>query len=426
VKIFFKLAVLMVVASASISYFKFSREIQGVGSANPGSTNQNSTNQSYVVVDDAMWQHSRPDLADVRLYAGNQEVPYALVEERGSSENAEKEVRVLQPGSIGGKTRFFLDMAGLTEYDRIILNLAAKDFVIKARVEGQDDLHGAHWVALAQTVLYDLSSDGLGNNRTLRLPLTTYKYLRITLDGQRNDGQRNGGIKPADVQGAAAAVRQEQKAVWREIGSSKNPEQHGKDTLLAFSLPANVPVERVSLEIDPGQPNFRREIEVLAVPVKDGQDVPVASGEISRVHMVRNRQKIDVEKSTLDLRTVSPETLKIVIHNGDDRPLKITGAHLEQYQRRIYFQSPNSSPSIYYGDEKLEAPVYDYAKLFQQEPKAISADLGPERTNSAYTGRPDDRPWSEQHPAILWVAIVAAVLILGGIAIRSMKTAARA
>jgi hypothetical protein len=421
VKIFFKLAVLMVVASASISYFKFSREIQGVGSANPGSTNQNSTNQTYVVVDDALWQHSRPDLADVRLYAGSQEVPYALIEERGSSESAEKEVRVLQPGSIGGKTRFFLDMSGLTEYDRIILNLAAKDFVVKAEVEGQDDLHGVHWVALAQTVLYDLSSDGLGNNRTLRLPLTTYKYLRITLDGQRN-----GGIKPADVQGAAAAVRQEQKAVWREIGSSKNPEQHGKDTILAFSLPANVPVERVSLEIDPGQPNFRREVEVLAVQVKDGQDVPVASGEISRVHMVRNRQKIDVEKSTLDLRTVSPETLKIVIHNGDDRPLKITGAHLEQYQRRIYFQPPNGSPSIYYGDEKLEAPVYDYAKLFQQEPKAISADLGPERTNSAYTGRPDDRPWSEQHPAILWVAIVAAVLILGSIAIRSMKTAARA
>src|SRR5205085_12091727 len=147
VKIFFNLAVLMVAASASISYFKFSREVQGAGSADPGSTNQR-----YVVVDDALWQHSRPDLADVRLYAGNQEVPYALVEERGSSENAEKEVRVLQPGITGGKTQFFLDMSGLTEYDRIILNLTAKDFVVKAEVEGQDDLHGVHWVALAQTV----------------------------------------------------------------------------------------------------------------------------------------------------------------------------------------------------------------------------------------------------------------------------------
>jgi len=410
VRIFFKLAFLMVVASASISYFKFFREVHGAESTDQSSTDQSSATQRYFVVDDAMWQHSRRGLEDARLYAGSQEVPYALIEERGSSENAEKEVRVLQPGSIGGKTRFFLDMSGLTEYDRIILNLAAKDFVVKAQVEGQDDLHGSHWVALAQTVLYDLSSDNLGNNRTIRLPLTTYKYLRITLEG---------AVKPPEVQGAAAAIRQEQKAVWREIGSPQNPEQHGRDTVLAFSIPANVPVERITFGIDPAQPNFRREVEV-----KDGHDFPVTSGEISRVHMVRNRQKIDVEQTTLDLRTVNPGTLKIVIHNGDDPPLKITGLHLEQYQRRIYFKPPSGSLSIYYGDQKLEAPVYDYAKLFQQESNAIGTDLGPEQANSAYAGRPDDRSWSERNPAVLWIAIIAAVLILGGIAIRSMKTAA--
>ena len=46
-----------------------------------------------------------------------------------------------------------------------------------------------------------------------------------------------------------------------------------------------------------------------------------------------------------------------------------------------------------------------------------------EVTNSAYTGRPDDRPWSERHPAVLWAAILAAVALLGGIAVRSIKTA---
>jgi hypothetical protein len=49
--------------------------------------------------------------------------------------------------------------------------------------------------------------------------------------------------------------------------------------------------------------------------------------------------------------------------------------------------------------------------------------LGAEEANAAYTGRPDDRPWSERHAAVLWVAIIMAVLILGGIALRSMKTA---
>jgi hypothetical protein len=49
--------------------------------------------------------------------------------------------------------------------------------------------------------------------------------------------------------------------------------------------------------------------------------------------------------------------------------------------------------------------------------------LGPESANAGYVGRPDDRPWSERHPVVLWIAIVAAVLGLSAIAFRSMRTA---
>jgi hypothetical protein len=50
-------------------------------------------------------------------------------------------------------------------------------------------------------------------------------------------------------------------------------------------------------------------------------------------------------------------------------------------------------------------------------------ELSAEEANAGYTGRPDERPWSERHPAVLWAAILAAVAILGGIALRSIKTA---
>jgi hypothetical protein len=80
--------------------------------------------------------------------------------------------------------------------------------------------------------------------------------------------------------------------------------------------------------------------------------------------------------------------------------------------------------TLYYGDDKLESPVYDYAKLFQREKSAGAIQLGPESMNAGYTGRPDERPWSDRHPAVLWIAIVAAVLVLGVLALRSMKTAA--
>ena len=78
---------------------------------------------------------------------------------------------------------------------------------------------------------------------------------------------------------------------------------------------------------------------------------------------------------------------------------------------------------IYYGDEKLDAPVYDYAKLFQSDATAKPLQMDAEQTNAGYAGRPDERPWSERHPAVLWAAILAAVAVLGGIAVRSMKNA---
>jgi hypothetical protein len=278
-------------------------------------------------------------------------------------------------------------------------------------VEGQDDPHGAQWTILGTTTLYDLSDEKLGHNSTLQIPLATFKYLRVTVDGP---------VKPSDVMSGTAGITREQKAVWRDLSNLPTQAQQGRDTVLTFSIPESVPVERMVFSIDPAQGNFRRQVEI-----QGDKELFLGSDELSRIHMMRNGQKIDVEQTWLALRGTGQRTLKVIVHNGDDLPLKVTGARLQQYERRIYFDSvAGAQPTLYYGDEKLDAPVYDYAKLFQKEANADQAPLGAETANAAYTGRPDDRPWSERHPAVLWVAIIAAVFILGGIALRSMKTTA--
>jgi len=353
-------------------------------------------------------------------------VPYALIVERGSRESDNKDVRVLQQAVVGGKTQFVIDMAGVAEYDHIDLKLATRNFVAHARVEGHDDLHGAQWALLAERILYDLSKENLGSNSMLRLPLSAYRYLRVTIDGP---------VKPADILGASSEFRQEQKAVWRDVGGEPTVSEvaataqagdsqrvERKRTLLTFTVPKNVPINRVTFDIDPAQPNFRRAVQVMGE-----KDVYLGSGEIDRVHMVRSGQKIDSEDYDVSFSAVGHQTIKVAIENGDDPPLKLSSARLQQLERRLYFDPPAAAPlTLYYGDEKLEPPVYDYAKLFLLAKDAAPAQLGGEETNAAYTGRPDDRQWTERHPAVLWIAIVAAVLILGAIALRSMKTAAAA
>ena len=393
----------VLLGSPSLSYFKYERPIQLSGAG-----------QQYVIVDETLWKHARSDLGDLRLYAGEIETPYSLITERGSQERERTDVPVLQQSTVAGKMQFLIDMSRLAEYDHVDLKLFTKNFVAHARVESQDDPHGQHWASLGDSILYDLSKENLGGNHMLRLPRSTYKYLRVTIDG---------AVKPDEVQGATSEMGEDQPARWRDVSSTPAQEKKAKDTVFIFQIAENVPVERVMFAVDRKQPNFWRRIEI-----QNGKGDWLASGEINRIHMVRGGHKIDSEDQNMDFRNNGPnsglKTIKVIIHNGDDPPLKLTGASLQQLERRIYFAAPDQSPvKLYYGDEKLEPPVYDYAKLFQRDKAAVASQLGPEASNAAYTGRPDDRPWSERHPIVLWIAIIAAVVILGLSAIRSIRAA---
>jgi hypothetical protein len=387
--------------SPAISYFQFERPLSAPAQSG----------QHYAVVDETVWQHALPGLQDLRLYSAGREIPYTTRTMRGGKSTEMELVRVLGAGSLNGKTQFLLDMEGSAEYDRVILFLKTRNYVAHARVDGQDDPHGKQWADLGTTTLFDLSDERLGRNSTLKLPLSSYKYLRVTIDGP---------VKPSDVELADVGVEMAQEDVWRDLPGQPRQTQEGHDTVLSFSVPQNTPVERVMLAIDPAQGNFQRGVGLQG----EGGDT-TGDGKITRIHMQRNGSRIDFEQTMVSLGAWGHGQMRIVIHNGDDAPLRITRARLQQYERRIYFDcDPGISLALYYGDQKLDAPVYDYAKLFQSDVSAVRVQMGGEEANAGYTGRPDERPWSERHPGVLWAAILAAVAILGGIAVRSIKSAA--
>lgn len=390
-------AVALLIFTVNPSYFKYQRTVQ----ASPAT-------QQYFVVDDTVWEHARPDLGDIRLVANGKEVPYTILIESGNAERERKDVPVLQQSTVNGKTQFLVDMSQIAEYSRLELKLEAKNYVAHAIAEGSDDPHAKQWATLGDGIIYDLSSERLGNNSILRLPVSRYKYLRVTVDGP---------VSPKDVQGASVELGGGQPPLYRTVNTTTRQEQHGKDTVFTFTLSENVPVNRIRFSIEPAQPNFYRSVEV-----QDSKSAWVGSGEISRIHMVRNGRKLDSESSDIPLSSRGQKEIRVIIHNGDDPPLKIESATLEQYERRVYFNVPEQGQlTLYYGDDKLSEPIYDYARLFQLDQNAVAANLAPEVVNAGYKGRPDDRPWSERHPALLWSAIIASVLILGALALRSLR-----
>jgi hypothetical protein len=370
--------------------------------------------QNFFIVDEELWAHSRPDLGDLRLYDGESPLQYALSEQRAGLSSEEVDAKILNLGSVSGHTEFDLDTQGLPEYDRIRLRLEARDFVAQALVYGGSAPGKAAEVEITPSTLYDFTREQLGSNSILKLPPSSFRYLHVRLSS---------GIAPKQVNGATIFNLREQQASWTRAGScAVAPQAKQRKTEIACEIPARVPLNRILLHVDPAQVNFRR-----TVSIEDSKGTQIATGEISRVRVNRAGTLVTNEQLAVNAIPFSddPDSRRLIlsIDNGDNPPLTGVAAEPLSLERRVYFD-PQGKPDLrlYYGDEKLSTPVYDYARFFHLDVSPSQAQLGPGAHNAQYTGRPDDRPWSERHTAILWAAMILAVLALGAVALRSLRT----
>jgi len=192
--------------------------------------------------------------------------------------------------------------------------------------------------------------------------------------------------------------------------------------VLTCVTPANMPLDRILFQVAPEQVNFRRSVRVA-----DAKGWQVASGDVSRIRISRGGTTVISENLTVDIPGARSDRLTITVDNGDDPPLALASVQPLSIERRVYFDpKARTTVKLYYGDEKLLPPTYDYAKFFREDPIAARAALSPSAHNPAYTGRPDDRPWSERHKIVLWLAMLVAVAVLAALAFRGFRTGTQA
>jgi hypothetical protein len=383
---------------AAIPYFTNVREVR---IAEPG-------RQNFIIVDEELWNHSRPDLADLRLYDEQTPVQYALSEQRAGVSSEEAPAKILNLGAVAGHTEFDVDVEGISEYDRVRLRLDAHDFVATASVSAGNALGKTAEVQLPSSTLYDFSKEQLGSSSEIKLPTSSFRYLHIKLSA---------GILPQQVKAATIFDRREQQASWTKVGACAGPQPQQHFTVIRCTLPPKVPLSRIEFKIPSEQVNFRR-----TVSVEDAAGTQVSSGEISRVRVSRGGTLVTHEDLAVNL-SGSYGQITVNIDNGDNPPLTLSSVQPLTLERRVYFDPGGKSGlRLYYGDPGLAAPIYDYARFLHVDASAAQAQLGPGMHNAEYTGRRDERPWSERHGGVLWSAMIAAVLILSVMALRGLKS----
>jgi hypothetical protein len=226
------------------------------------------------------------------------------------------------------------------------------------------------------------------------------------------------GIKPEQVESAVVSNRQEKRAVYVQMGTCQPAAPKLHQTVWLCDIPERVPLDRFVFDIAAQNVNFRRPISV-----QEEQGAFVGGGEVSRIRTRRGGTDVVAEQLIVSARIsgVHSRRLTVNIENGDDVPLEIRSVQPQSFERRFYFgPGSGSALQLYFGDAKLWLPVYDYAKMFQEDAAAVQATLSPVRPNPNYTPRPDERPWSDRHPAVLWAAMIVAVVVLAALALRGL------
>jgi hypothetical protein len=402
---------LAVMVAADVQYFRYERPVVQTPSQ---------PSQTCVSLDAAIFAHSRAALSDLRLYRDGSETAYALRVAATVTAPAGN-IGIRNLGEQNGRLVFDAAMPdGL--YKDIELDLEAHDFVATAEVVGGHSQAGEAATKIGTYTIFDFTRERLGRSTILHLPESDFRYLHFRIDGP---------LRPDDVKGLNVVGAREAKQDYVTVAETAQLTQKDRDTVVEFSLPANVPVERVEFVPVAEPPNFSRDVTVTVAAEKNSRDDGreeepyISYGSILRLHNVRGGHHIDEERLSVDTpASAMPRPTKWVVkvENGDDMPLSFQAIRLQMLARTLCFEAaPGATYTLYYGDPSLAAPRYDYATLFALSSDAARAALGPEKDNPDYKPRPDQRPFTERHPALLWTALVLVVALLGGIALRSAK-----
>ena len=400
-------------ASPDPRYFRYQRPIQ------------HSSGQSCLALDPAIFAHATPQLADLRLYSDGAETPF-VVRVASSVQAAQKSIAPLNIGLRGGQTVFDASLPD-SPYSDVQLTVAAQNFIATVAVTGsQTEAAGAE-TKLGSYTIFDLTRQRLGRSTVLHLPVSDFRYLHFRISGP---------LQPERVTGLTVGRPPASPPIYSTVAQASRFETEGHSSLFTFIVPAHVPVDRIVFTPGASPAQFSRDVSITVVPVAASSSIdapqppPPANsyGNILRVHSLQNGRQIDEERLDIDAPWVDfsmPTKWTVAIDNGDDPPLALASVQLQMLQRTLcYDAESNANYLLAYGDPALSAPRYDYATLFAAQANAAQVAAGPEQPNPAWQPRPDDRPFTERHPAFLWVALAAVIALLGAIAWRSAKSSA--
>ena len=414
-------------------YMRYRRTVQGTAKAG---------GQTCVVLDAAVLGHvANRGANDLRLYAGEgqgwSEVPFVLTE--SSAEPGDPEtIPATNERVHGGVVDFDLKMPA-RPYSDIDLHVNGSDFIAVAEVTGSET-QGSAGHSLGTVTIFDFSGSGserLPRSTQLHLGESGFAWVHVRLQFSDVHGKTLSGGHAPGVSGASVPPSRQAQVLYDVVAQTSALRSQGTNSVAQMQVAAHVPVESVRFELDPRfTADFSREVTINASPrvgeattsrEPSGGEVETFHGTIGRVRradpgpgMPAIRFEELAVPAAVGSNLRSDAEIRVSLANGGAPSLPVRSVKLEMRRRSLCFDAKAATPyMLFYGDEVLAAPVYNYARTFQPTSTPRMATLGPEERNTAHVARNSE--WRARNPELFWVILLAVTTLIGATLVERMR-----
>jgi hypothetical protein len=368
----------------------------------------------------AVYDKAWTDLRDLRVIDDTgAEVPFLLHARHGRKTRQQLAIEMQETSHVPGEyTQAIVDMgADGKEHNQITLGLEANagDFVARVEVAASDD--GRRWRVLREGApVYRFQEQGLPGNQQVSYGETRARYLRLRIRQEEGGNREKFPVNWAQV---SYEVVEEPELMELPVKMVTRPDTPPRQSWWQLDMGGGqVPASEVWFRVE--QEEFHRPVEVSHS--EDGQTWKRAGrGDIHRY------QKPVGDQTQESLRVEFAERRgrhwRVVVRDRNDPPLEDVRVELWGVPRHVVFrQEPRRSYRLLHGNEAAKKAQYELRQLAGRDEiaTAVRGEVGGEEENTAWA---DPRPWSEQHPAVLWVVLLVTIAVLGWLAIRSLRQA---
>jgi len=344
-------------------------------------------------IDPLLYRGLTRDQADLRIVRGGVEIPYVITTLSDESSETELHPPILNQGVVPGEgVQVTLELDRPVRHNRLRISTPERNFRQRVRVETSDD--SQRWsIVRDDGYIFDFSQDGRRVSvLTVDYPVSTKRYVRATVFGWKDIHSIESAwltdyIERPAIRDTMVII---QPARTMDLGSP------------------GLPYNEVRFAIGPGF--FHRAAAIETSP--DGEAWSTAgTGVLSRTP--------DDEQLTINFPEQRERFVRAQIFNGDDQPLPLESLTLEAFRRTVGFPANERGVYwVYYGNPDARQPSYDFGYVAAQ-PVALGATLGPELANLTY--RAPRKPWTDEHPGLLYSILGAAVIVMGTVTFRFLR-----